>query len=110
VAQLIDTFHYTPGEVAQMTWAQIDALCFHPRNKDGSLRRPGPPAQHPGPPEARGGMPYVPPPAGPEEALARLAAYCKELGMGPGEVEAAVLKHRKKWGTLPPPAQAGPRE
>jgi hypothetical protein len=92
MAQIIDALHYSPQEVAAMTHAQIDRLCFHPRNKDGSIRLPSPPAVK------RGGMPHVPDAGTLEEALARLEAYYREMRMDEASLAAAREKLRATWG------------
>ena len=36
-AVLIEHFHFTPQQIAQMTRYQIQELCFHYRNREGKL-------------------------------------------------------------------------
>jgi len=93
VAQVMDCYHYTPAEVAALTPLQVNRLCFHPRDKDGGLRRPGPPAP------SRGGMPHVPDPASVGEALARLEKYHREVNWLPDdEKRRAADRLRARWG------------
>jgi len=93
VAQVMDCHHYTPAEVFALTPLQLGRLCFHPRDRDGSLRRPGPPRP------ARGAMPYVPDAATLDEALARLEKYHREVNWLPDdEKRRAADRLRARWG------------
>jgi len=92
-AQVMDALHYTPAEVAALTPGQVARLCFHARDRDGSLRRPGPPRPK------RGAMPHVPDATTLDEALARLERYHKEVNWLPAEEKRrAADRLRARWG------------
>jgi len=93
MAQVMDTYGYTPAEVAALTPAQLERLCFHPRDEHGGLRRPGVPRKR----GRAAPMPPVAPPADRAEALARLAAYCRAAGRSEAEVKAALEAQRARW-------------
>src|SRR5262245_58133171 len=92
VARIIDVLHLAPAQIAALTPLQIRKLCFHPRNKDGSIKVPGE-----APRKERPTMPDVPPPRSLEEALARLEKYYRVLDEPEEKVEAAKAKLKAAW-------------
>ena len=94
-AQVMEGLQITPAEVASMTPAQIQRLCFHRRNKDGTLRAPAGAAMRP----KGGAMPHVPDATTLDEALARLEKYHAEAAWVPDdEKRRAAERLRARWG------------
>lgn len=86
-AQLVDHFHLTPAEIGELTDRQIAQLYFHPRDKDGAIRRP----------ESEAVMGSMELPTTMEQELADIDLMCRKFHITPDRREVARNKVKEKW-------------